>query len=102
MRPLVDRGQVGLRLRQEFTDEIPPVNLARDLADQGQNPFQLDSKAPSIALKDYIYNEVRYRMLSHSAPEEAARLLKLGQEDVQRRWKLYEEMAGRGSAPAQG
>jgi pyruvate-ferredoxin/flavodoxin oxidoreductase len=73
-----------------------------DLADQGQNPFQLDSKAPSIALKDYIYNEVRYRMLSHSAPEEAARLLKLGQEDVQRRWKLYEEMAGRGSAPAQG
>ena len=73
-----------------------------DLAAQGQNPFQLDSKAPSIPLKDYIYNEVRYRMLSHSSPDEAARLLKLGQEDVQRRWKLYEEMAGRGSAPAQG
>ena len=68
------------------------------LAEQGQNPFQLDSKAPTIPLKDYIYNEVRYRMLSHSAPEEAARLLKLGQEDVQKRWKIYEDMAGRTAA----
>ena len=73
-----------------------------DLAAQGQNPFQLDSKAPSIPLRDYIYNEVRYRMLSHSAPEEAARLLKLGQEDVQRRWKIYEDMAARVATPANG
>jgi pyruvate-ferredoxin/flavodoxin oxidoreductase len=73
-----------------------------DLATQGQNPFQLDSKAPSIPLRDYIYNEVRYRMLSHSSPDEAARLLKLGQEDVQRRWKLYEDMAVRTTAPANG
>jgi hypothetical protein len=28
--------EVGLGLRQEFIDEIPPVNLARGLADQGQ------------------------------------------------------------------
>ena len=63
------------------------------LKDQGLNPFQLDSKAPTISLKDYAYNEVRYRMLSHSAPEEAARLLKLAQEDVTARWKAHEQMA---------
>ena len=33
------------------------------LVDEGKNPFQLDSKAPSIPLKEYAYNENRYRML---------------------------------------
>jgi pyruvate-ferredoxin/flavodoxin oxidoreductase len=55
--------------------------------------FQLDSKAPTIPLKDYVYNETRYTMLAKSNPEEAARLLKLAEEDVASRWKLYEHMA---------
>ena len=42
-----------------------------DLAAQGKNPFQLDSRPASIALKDYIYNETRYTMLAKSNPEEA-------------------------------
>jgi pyruvate-ferredoxin/flavodoxin oxidoreductase len=64
-----------------------------DLVAQNKNPFQLDSRAPSVALKDYIYNETRYTMLAKSNPEEAARLLKLAQEDVASRWKLYDYMA---------
>ena len=40
-----------------------------DLVAQNKNPFQLDSRAPSIALKDYIYNETRYTMLVKSNPE---------------------------------
>jgi len=60
-----------------------------------QKPFQLDCKAPSVALKDYAYNEVRYRMLSISDPPEAERLMKLAQDDVKARWKLYEDMAAR-------
>jgi pyruvate-ferredoxin/flavodoxin oxidoreductase len=69
-----------------------------ELAALGQNPFQLDSKAPTVQLRDYAYNEVRYRMLSHSAPEEAARLLALGQEDVNRRWKAHADLAARTNA----
>src|SRR5690606_4767926 len=41
------------------------------------NPFQLDSKAPSLALEKYIYREGRYRMLQQSNPEAAERLLVL-------------------------
>jgi pyruvate-ferredoxin/flavodoxin oxidoreductase len=63
------------------------------LALQDKNPFQLDSRAPNLALKDYIYNETRYTMLAKSNPEEAARLLVLAQEDVAARWKLYEHMS---------
>jgi pyruvate-ferredoxin/flavodoxin oxidoreductase len=64
-----------------------------DLVAQGKNPFQLDSRAPSIALKDYIYNETRYTMLAKSNPDHAKKLLVEAQEDVASRWKLYEHMS---------
>jgi pyruvate-ferredoxin/flavodoxin oxidoreductase len=63
------------------------------LVAQGKNPFQLDSKAATIPLKDYIYNETRYTMLVKSNPEHAKELLDLAQEDVASRWKLYDYWA---------
>jgi pyruvate-ferredoxin/flavodoxin oxidoreductase len=65
------------------------------LAAQGKNPLQLDSKEPSIPLADYIYTETRYRMLQQADPAAAARLLEQAQEDVRRRWRLYQDMASR-------
>jgi len=62
-------------------------------AGQGLNPLQLDSKAPKVPLKDYVYNETRFKMLTQSDPERAARLLELAQQDVQARWRMYEQMA---------
>ena len=44
------------------------------LREQGKNPFQLDSKAPSIPLKQYMYEEARYSMLARSHPEAGARI----------------------------
>jgi pyruvate-ferredoxin/flavodoxin oxidoreductase len=64
-----------------------------DLVAQGKNPFQLDSRPPSAALKDFIYNETRYTMLAKSHPEHAKELLQLAQEDVESRWKLYDYWA---------
>ncbi|MBI5653045.1 MAG: pyruvate:ferredoxin (flavodoxin) oxidoreductase [Chloroflexi bacterium] len=63
------------------------------LAREGKNPFQLDSKAPSLPLPKYAYNETRYTMLVQSNEEAAERLMKLAQEDVNARWKIYEKMA---------
>ena len=59
----------------------------------GKNPFQLDSKAPSIPLKAYAYQEARYTMLARSSPEVAAELLKQAQGDVDRKWRVYENHA---------
>ncbi|MBN2430085.1 MAG: pyruvate:ferredoxin (flavodoxin) oxidoreductase [Acidobacteria bacterium] len=64
-----------------------------ELAAQGKNPLVIDSKEPSIPIKEYAYNEIRYKMLTLSKPEEAARLIKLAQEDVDMRWKLYQKWA---------
>jgi pyruvate-ferredoxin/flavodoxin oxidoreductase len=57
--------------------------------------FVLDSPPPSIPLKTYAYNEIRYKMLAYTKPDEAKRLLKLAQEDVDQRWRLYRSMADR-------
>jgi pyruvate-ferredoxin/flavodoxin oxidoreductase len=60
---------------------------------EGKNPLKLDSKAPKIKLEDYIYRETRYKMLTISHPKEAKELLTAAQEEVLKRWKLYEQMA---------
>ncbi len=69
-----------------------------DLVAQGKNPFQLDSRPPSIGLKDYIYNETRYTMLVKSNPEHAQELFKLAEEDVSTKWKLYDYMSHQAGA----
>ena len=69
---------------------------------EGKNPFILDSKAPSIPLKQYAYQEARYTMLVRSDPEAARELLKLAQDDVERQWRVYSNraaMAGRSESP---
>src|SRR6266581_3454843 len=64
-----------------------------ELAESGTNPFIIDSKAPSIPLEQYAYNETRYSMLLHSNEERAEALMKLAKHDVQERWDRYHEMA---------
>lgn len=64
-------------------------------AEQGLNPLMLDSKAPKIPVKDYMYLENRFRMLSMSKPEVAADLLEEAQGDVMKRWEYYEYLASR-------
>ena len=69
---------------------------------EGKNPFQLDSKAPSIRLKEYAYREARYTMLARSNPDLAAELLREAQDDVERQWRVYSSraaMPGRGETP---
>jgi pyruvate-ferredoxin/flavodoxin oxidoreductase len=61
---------------------------------EGKNPLQLDSKEPKLDIQEYMYNEVRFRMLTQSSPEAAKRLLALAREDAVARWNLYQQMAG--------
>ncbi|MHC4717762.1 MAG: thiamine pyrophosphate-dependent enzyme, partial [Planctomycetota bacterium] len=61
--------------------------------EEGKNPLQLDSKAPTQSLQDFAYNETRYTMLAKSKPDEAKRLIELAQQDVTSRWHMYEQLA---------
>jgi pyruvate-ferredoxin/flavodoxin oxidoreductase len=62
-------------------------------ARDGQNPLQLDSAPPKIALEQYIYNEGRYRMLVQSDPDAAARLLHAAQAHVSEQWMRLQRAA---------
>jgi pyruvate-ferredoxin/flavodoxin oxidoreductase len=80
----------------------PLMRYNPGLREEGKNPFQLDSKAPSIRLKDYAYREARYTMLARGNPELASQLLKEAQDDVERQWRVYSAratMPGRGETP---
>lgn len=63
------------------------------LLDEGKQPFMLDSKAPSLPLERYVYNETRYRMLLQSNEERAESLLERAKHDIQEHWKQYHQMA---------
>ena len=93
MREGLDQQQRAVR-----SGHWPLLRYDPTLREKGVNPFMLDSPRPSIPLRDYIYRELRYRMLRNASPAEADRLLGLAQQAVDRRWATYEEMATRGPA----
>ena len=41
---------------------------------EGKNPFQLDSKAPTMNYQDFLMGEVRYNVLARTNPERAQKL----------------------------
>jgi pyruvate-ferredoxin/flavodoxin oxidoreductase len=63
------------------------------LAEQGLNPFTLDSKEPAIPVEDYTSNETRFTMLRQSDAPRAEMLMEQAQREVKARWKFYQRMA---------
>lgn len=59
------------------------------------NPFRLDSTRPRLPLEDFAYQELRYRILTQTRPEEARMLLRQAQAAVDERYRIYEDIAAR-------
>jgi pyruvate-ferredoxin/flavodoxin oxidoreductase len=66
-------------------------------AQHGENPLHLDSRAPRLPLQRYLEVETRFTMLTKSQPEVAKQLFQAAQQDVDKRWKLYEYLAAQPS-----
>jgi pyruvate-ferredoxin/flavodoxin oxidoreductase len=62
--------------------------------DPHQHPFQLDSRPPSLPLREFAAAEGRFAMLMRSEPAAAERLLALAQADADERWRYYTQLAG--------
>ncbi len=69
------------------------------LEEAGTNPFKLDSAAPSQPIKAFMESETRFAMLTRSHPEAAQRFLAAAQQDAERRFKSYQDMALRQDRP---
>ncbi len=72
-KPAVDSGQ-WLLYRYD------PRRAAR-----GENPLQLDSRAPKQKVEDFLMSENRFKMLTKSKPEDAKKLFQQSQVDADRR-----------------
>ena len=60
--------------------------------DDGQ-PFKLDSKAPTMPVREFIAAETRFAILQRTNPARAAELASLLQADIDERWRYYEQLA---------
>jgi pyruvate-ferredoxin/flavodoxin oxidoreductase len=61
-----------------------------ELAKEGKNPFQLDSKEPNWAdFRNYLLGEVRFASLKKAQPEEAEELYVATEKAAQRRYRSY-------------
>ena len=71
-----------------------PLYRYHPAAEDGTHPFQLDSKAPTMPLRDFALSETRFSMLARSDAERARELLDLAQGDIDARWSYYAQLAG--------
>ncbi|NJK99003.1 MAG: pyruvate:ferredoxin (flavodoxin) oxidoreductase [Spirulinaceae cyanobacterium SM2_1_0] len=93
----------GINMQTAMTHQKEIVESGRwllyrynpDLAAQGQNPLQLDSRAPKKGVQESMYNENRFKMLTKTKPDAAKQLLADAQADVNHRWQMYEYLASR-------
>ncbi len=91
------RNGMDQQYRAVASGHWPLVRYDPMVRGDGGNPFLLDSPRPRMALSEYTGRELRYRSLARTHPAEAEKLVQLAQEEVDRRWATYEEMASHGA-----
>ncbi len=64
-----------------------------DRAAQGENPLQLDSKAPNISFGEFAETQNRFQALKKVNPDAAQELIERANAWALRRYALYEKMA---------
>ena len=67
-----------------------------ELAEEGKNPFVLDSKEPKADFKEYLMGEVRYSSLKKEFPETADALFEKAAKDARERYEIYKQLAEMG------
>jgi pyruvate-ferredoxin/flavodoxin oxidoreductase len=71
-----------------------PLYRFKPSVGEHEHPFQLDSAAPSISLREFALQEARYAMLARSDPDRSGHLLDLAQAAIDERWRFYEQLVG--------
>ncbi|MBN2805517.1 MAG: pyruvate:ferredoxin (flavodoxin) oxidoreductase [Prolixibacteraceae bacterium] len=62
---------------------------------EGQNPFSLDSKEPTVDIAEYMYNENRFNALKNSSPEKAEEYLAIARKNSKAVFDNYKYLSER-------
>ena len=61
---------------------------------EGRNPLKLDSQKPSVSYREFIRNEPRFRGLMKELDSDGGEVLAFYENELQKRYAIYEQMAG--------
>jgi len=64
-----------------------------ELAEQGKNPFILDSQEPTGSYRDFLMGEIRYATLKQQFPDVAEQLFEKAEKDAKERRENYKRIA---------
>lgn len=64
-----------------------------ELKKQGENPFILDSKAPTKSFREFIMGQNRYASLAKEFPQIADKLFDMTEEDAKEKYEGYRKLA---------
>ena len=64
-----------------------------ELADEGKNPFILDSKEPTASFRDFLMGETRYAALTRTFPDVAEELFAKAEAAAKKKYEIYKKLA---------
>ena len=87
--------QLGLdqQRRAVHSGYWPLIRYNPGLRERGENPLVLDSADPTLGLREFTDNELRFRILARTDPATAERLLAQAEKSNAQRVWLYEHLA---------
>jgi len=89
-------GMGNTKLEEKLAVDAGYWHLFRfhpELAEQGKNPFVMDSKAPTLAYEDFLSGEARYNILQRTDPEKAGNLFRAAAENAKERYDHLNQRA---------
>jgi len=95
----IKKGMGKTQLEQKLAVESgywPLYRYNPELADKGENPFILESKAPDGSLQEFLSGENRYAMLEKFYPEFSKEFRAQIEIDYDKRYETLKHMAGDG------
>jgi len=75
----------------------PMMRYNPDKVGSAENPFSLDYKEPKLPVKEYMYNEARFKMVLKMNAERAETFLEEAAGKAQRDWVRYRDLAESGN-----
>ncbi len=90
----IDMGTSMSHQKQAVASGYWPLYRYHPSPEVGTHPFSLDSKKPTVPLREFMEAETRFAVLERSDPLRAEHLQVLAQADIDERWHYYEQLAG--------
>ena len=70
----------------------PLMRYNPELAKEGKNPMKLDYKEPKLDVKEYMYNEARFKMVEKMDPQHAKEFLETASFHAKEMFKRYKNL----------